>query len=53
MSSNKLDSHFNINKFSLKNKYDEMFNKSIDECAYYSIKSNNNLILPIDILLKI
>jgi hypothetical protein len=42
MSSNNLDSHFNINKFSLKNKYDEIFNKSIDECAYYSLKSNDN-----------
>ena len=42
MSYNNLDSYFNINKFSLKDKYDEIYNKSIDECAYYAINSSDD-----------
>jgi hypothetical protein len=38
---NNLDSYFNINKFSLKDKYTDIYNKNIDECAYYSIMNNN------------
>jgi hypothetical protein len=39
---NNLESYFNIDQFSLKNKYNEIYNKNIDECAYYALMSSNN-----------
>ena len=39
---NNLDEYFNQNKFSLKNKYDEIYDKNINECAYYAIMNNKN-----------
>ena len=39
---NNLDEYFSENKFSLNNKYDEIYNKNINECAYYALMNNKN-----------